>query len=327
MPTPLSRRTMFKVTGAGLLGLGATAALAESGAADPLPRNAAPATVPASSRFDLSQPSSERFRSVSLHETHHAMQGMAYDNVNRRLYIAQIRNGSDGDDLCINELSIEGKPTGHMHVDNAGHGVSIGVEPVGSSSYLWMESNSSEHSDDGRGTALARFKFVNGGSPSSVKKFLTGSKTITCATDPVNKRLLVRRNEGGTMHYSLFTLADAAAGKFTSPLAHFAQPSLGSVTFQGYTVLGDYLYTLDGTGHESQADINSYVTATDMNTGKVIQRSLTKAGKTLLYREPEGMMVYKTVGGNLRLCFGFASRPSMSSSTRYASVYFKDVLI
>ncbi len=321
MPNPLSRRTMLKVTGAGLLGLGAAVAVPGL--------SASAASVPTSKRFDLSQPSAERFRSVSLHETHHAMQGMAYDNVNRRLYIAQIRNGSDGDDLCINQLSIEGKPTGHMHVNNAGHGVSIGVEPVGSSSYIWMESDSSEHSDDGRGTALARFKFVNGGSPSSVKKFLTGSKTITCATDPVNKRLLVRRNEGGSMHYSLFSLADAAAGKFTSPLAHFAQPKLGngSVTFQGYTVLGNYLYTLDGTGHQDPADINSYVTATDMNTGKVVQRSLTRAGKTLLYREPEGMMVYQTVGGNLRLCFGFASRPSMSSSTRYASVYFKDVLI
>lgn len=320
MSNPLSRRAALKVTGAGLLGLGATIAL---------PGSPASASVPASQRFDLSQPSYERFRSVSLHETHHAMQGMAYDNVNKRLYIAQIQNGSDGDDLCINQLTIEGVPTGHMHVSNAGHGVSIGVEAVGASSYIWMECDSDEHSDDGRGTALARFKFVNGGTPSSVQKFLTGSKTITCATDPANNRLLVRRNEGGTMHYSLFSLADAAAGRFSSPLAHFAQPTLGSgsVTFQGYTVLGDYLYTLDGTGHEDAADINSYVTATDMNTGKVVQRSLTKAGKTLFYREPEGMMVYRTVGGNLRLCFGFASRPDMSSSTRYASVYYKDVLI
>ena len=320
MSNPLSRRTVFKATGAGLLGLGAAVVL---------PGSPASASVPASQRFDLSQPSYERFRSVSLQETHHAMQGMAYDNVNRRLYIAQIQNGSDGDDLCINELTIEGVLTGYMHVTNAGHGVSIGVEPVGTSSYIWMESDSDAHSDAGRGTALARFKFVDGGTPSSVRKFLTGSKTITCATDPVNNRLLVRRNESGSMYYSLFSLADAAAGDFSAPLAHFAQPTLGSgsVTFQGYTVLGDYLYTLDGTGHEDAADINSYVTATDMNTGKVVQRSLTKAGETLFYREPEGMMVYKTVDGVLRLCFGFASRPSMSSLSRYASVYYKDVLI
>ncbi|MFF7158628.1 teichoic acid biosynthesis protein C [Streptomyces sp. NPDC008139] len=308
------------MAGTGLLGVGAGVALGESPAS---------ADVPASQRFDLSQPSYERFRGVSLHETHHAMQGMAYDNVNRRLYIAQIQNGSDGDDLCVNQLSISGGLTGHMHVSNAGHGVSIGVEPVGTASYIWMECDSDQHSDAGRGTALARFKFVNGGTPSSVKKFLTGSKTISCATDPVNKRLLVRRSESGGMHYSLFSLADAAAGKFSSPLAHFAQPTLGngSVTFQGYTFLDNYLYTLDGTGHEDPADINSYVTATDMNTGKVVQRSFTAAGKTLFYREPEGMMVYRTVNDNPRLCFGFASRPSMTSSSRYASVYYKYVLI
>jgi hypothetical protein len=313
MSNPLSRRTALKVAGAGLLGLGAGVAL---------PGSSVAAGVPASQRFDLSQPSYERFRSVSLYATHHAMQGMAYDNVNRRLYVAQIQNGSDGDDLCINELTIEGVLTGHMLVGNAGHGVSIGVEPVGASSYIWMEWDSDEHS-------VARFKFVDGGTPSSVRTFLTGSTTISCATDPDNQRLLVRRKENGSMYYSLFPLADAAAGRFSSPLAHFAQPALGSgsVTFQGYTVLGTYLYTLDGTGHEDPADINSYVTAVDMNTGKVVQRSLTKAGKTLFYREPEGMMVYRTVGGNLRLCFGFASRPDMSSLSRYASVYYKDVLI
>lgn len=309
---------MLKVTGAGVLGLGATLAL---------PGAPASASVPASKRFDLKDSSDERFRETLLHETHHAMQGMTYDNVNRHLYIAQIRNGSDGDDLCVNQLSIGGEPTGHMHIDNAGHGVSIGVEPVGSSSYIWMECDSDAHSNGGRGTALARFKFVDGGRP-SVKKFLTGSKTITCATDPIYKRLLVRRIEDGHFTYSLFSLADAAAGKFSDPLARFQQPTLGdgAVTFQGYTVLGSYLYTLDGTGHEDPADINSYVTAIDMNTGKVVQRAITRAGKSLLYREPEGMMVYRTVGDNLRLCFGFASRPSMSSSTRYASVYFKNAL-
>jgi hypothetical protein len=63
--------------------------------------------------------------------------------------------------------------------------------------------------------------------------------------------MLVRRVEAGTIWYSPFELADAAAGRFDAPLAHFPQPVLGdgSVTFQGYTVHGQYLYTLDGTGH------------------------------------------------------------------------------
>lgn len=53
MSNPLSRHTMLQATGAGLLGLSATVALP----------GAAAATVPASKRFDLAQPSEVRFRS------------------------------------------------------------------------------------------------------------------------------------------------------------------------------------------------------------------------------------------------------------------------
>ncbi|WIY01825.1 hypothetical protein QRX60_48790 [Amycolatopsis mongoliensis] len=77
------------------------------------------------------------------------MQGFAFDNVNRRLFVVQARNGTSGDDLCVNQLGFGGEVLGSMHLGHAGHGVSIGVQPVG--------------------TALARFKFVDGGT-SSVKK-------------------------------------------------------------------------------------------------------------------------------------------------------------
>jgi hypothetical protein len=212
-----------------------------------------------------------------------------------------------------------------MHLDGAGHGVSIGVEAVGADSYIWMECDSDGTGDSGRGTALARFKFVNGGTP-SVRKFLAGSKTITCATDPVNDRIVVRRNENGAMYYSLYALADAAAGDFGSPLAHFAQPALGAV-FQGYAIYGQYLYTLDGSGHDDPADIDSYVSRIDMNTGAVVSRALTKAGSTLVYREPEGMAVYRTVAGETRLFLGFASRDTLDGVDRYANLFYKNALV
>ncbi len=160
-------------------------------------------------------------------------------------------------------------------------------------------------------------------------KFLTGSSTISCATDPVNNRLLVRRSESGSMHYSLYGLTDAAAGNFGSPLAHVAQPVLGdgSVTFQGYSVYGQYLYTLDGTGHADAADIDSYVSCVDLNTGAVVSRALTRAGQSLVYREPEGMAVYRTAAGETRLFLGFGSRSSLDNINRYANIFYKDVLI
>lgn len=285
----------------------------------------ASATVPASEYFDITKPSYDLFRNKMLHESHHVMQGFTFDNVNRRLFVVQIRNGSSGDDLCVNQLDFDGNRVGAMHLDGAGHGVSIGVEAVGADSYIWMECDSDGTGDSGRGTALARFKFVNGGTP-SVRKFLTGSKTITCATDPVNDRIVVRRNENGTMHYSLYALADAAAGDFGSPLAHFAQPALGPV-FQGYAIYGQYLYTLDGSGHDDPADIDSYVSRIDMNTGAVVSRALTKAGSTLIYREPEGMAVYRTVAGETRLFLGFASRDSLDGVDRYANLFYKNALV
>lgn len=317
----LSRRTVLRAAG----GVTATAAALSVSSVF---GGVAEATIPSSPYFGLNKPYYDLFRSKLMHESHHAMQGFAFDNVNRRLFVAQIQNGSSGDDLCINQLSFSGNRMGSMHLPGAGHGVSIGVEAVGTSSYLWTECDSHSTGTDGRGTALARFKYVSGATP-SVKKFLTGSRTITCATDPIHKRLAVRRSEGGRMHYSVYNLADAAAGNFGNPLAHFAQPALSEskVTFQGYTIYGQYLYTLDGTGQADAADINSHLTRIDMNTGKVVARVLTDAGKSLIYREPEGMAVYRTSGGQTRLYYGFASRSSLGNINRYANIFYKNVLI
>ncbi|OEV11280.1 teichoic acid biosynthesis protein C [Streptomyces nanshensis] len=318
----LSRRGLLMAGGATILAAGGAGALTVGTAS---------AAVPGSKRFDLSKPAYDVFRKVLLDEKHHALQGMAFDTANRHLFIAQIRDGSPGDDLCINRLDESGKVTGKMHIDSAGHGVSIGVEPSGEDTYIWVECDSSGGGDDGRGTALARFKFADGKAPSGVKKFFTGSKTITCATDPVNKRILVRRKESGKFTYRLydFSSIDVENGTFTDELAKITQPELGDggVTFQGYTVFGSYLYTLDGDGHADQADINSFITTTDLNTGKVVERALTKAGKSLVYREPEGMAINQTADGEVRLCFGFASRTSVGNIDRYANVFHKNVLV
>lgn len=318
----LSRRSLLRAGG----GAAATAALLGTGAL--FAGSARADTLPESQYFDIAQPSHDLFRSKMLHESHHVMQGFAFDNANRRLFIVQAQNGTSGDDLCVNQVSFTGEVLGSMHLDGAGHGVSIGVEAVGTASYIWMECDADGTGTGARGTALARFKFVDGGTP-AVKKFLTGSKTITCATDPVNKRIAVRRSEGGKMYYSVYPLASAAAGDFSTPLAYFPQPALSTtaVTFQGYTIYGQYLYTLDGEGHADSADIDSYVTRIDMITGTVKSRAFTQAGSTLVYREPEGMAVYRTADGETRLFLGFGSRSSLDNINRYANIFYKNVLV
>jgi hypothetical protein len=71
--------------------------------------------------------------------------------------------------------------------------------------------------------------------------------------------------------------------------------------------------------------VNSEVTSVNMNTGAVVQGpTLTKAGSTLSFREPEGLAIYKTVAGEVRLFLGFASG---KAGDRRSNLFYKNVLI
>lgn len=335
-PHDVSRRDLLKagigITGAAALGtaglLGATTLGARSASASTAKAN--PAALPVTDRFYLSKPSYELFRDTLLHQTHHAMQSFAFDNVNRRLFIVQQCNG-DLDDLCINQVAFDGTLEGQMRLADAGHGVSIGVEPGVGTSYIWMECDKKGSGDSARGTALIRFPFVDGGTPSGTKH-LTGSDTITCATDPIYRRLIVRRIEGGSFYYTVYDLAAASRNSFT-PLAHLLQPApwtplpplaTGPV-FQGYTAMGSWLYILDGTGGHPEA-FDSYVSAVSLNTGEVRSRFLTKAGQSINFREPEGLAIYQPIDKGPRLFMGFAGHETNGGPDRYANLYYKDVL-
>lgn len=292
----------------------------------------AQATIPTSQRFDLSKPSYDLFRSKSLHDTT-VQQGFAFDNTNRRLFVAQRRDGSSetSGDLCITQLDFDGNYVGYMHLTSFGHGVSFGAQAVGSSSYLWTEV---EANSNGYGKKLARFKFVSGttlsSSSSSLEKFvpITGATEHTCSIDPVNNRLIVRHNLSDGKHIAVFNLDKATDGDFSSPLANFKHPSLdtASATFQGYAAYGQYIYLLYGNSYDvTGGKVNSDVTTVNMNTGSVVQGPLiTKAGSTLSFREPEGLAIYKTAAGEVRLFLGFASG---DSGDRRSNLFYKNALV
>ncbi|CAI7676527.1 unnamed protein product [Penicillium palitans] len=285
------------------------------------------ATIPTSQRFDLSKPSYDLFRSKSLHDTT-VQQGFAFDNTNRRLFVAQRRDGSSetSGDLCITQLDFNGNYMGYMHLTSFGHGVSFGAQAVGSSSYLWTEV---EANSNGYGKKLARFKFVSGttlsSSSPSLEKFvpITGATEHTCSIDPVNNRLIVRHNLSDGKHIAVFNLDEAMDGVFSSPLANFKHPLLDTVsaTFQGYAAYGQYIYLLYGNSY----DVTGDVTTVNMNTGSVVQGPLiTKAGSTLSFREPEGLAIYKTTAGEVRLFLGFASG---DSGDRRSNLFYKNALV
>jgi hypothetical protein len=312
----LSRRGVFRAgaaVGAGALGSGVLAA------------GTANAALPASPEFDLGASPHHLFGPKILAETHHAMQGFTFDDVNRRLFVIQAENGGSGSDLVINQVSASGAVLGAMTIKRAGHGVSIAAEPVGDVTYIWVECDTHRNDGEGRGTALARVQFKNivRDSIADDAKFFRGSDTITAAVDPVNKRLMVRRKENGSFYLSVWPLSKAREGKSADRLVHVKQPSYDR-TFQGYTFYGQYAYLWYGDGQTDPDNINSTIRTVDLNTGEFTRGpAVTRAGASLTYREPEGMAIHRMDSGELALFFGFASRPSGGGDNRYANLYYK----
>ena len=290
------------------------------------------AAVPNSPRFDLSKPSYDLFRNKPLHDDT-VQQGFAFDNTNRRLFVSQRRNGATAasGDLCITQLDFAGKYLGHMHLTGFGHGVSFGAQADGSATYLWTEVDANKN---GYGQRLARFKFVNGAtvskSSSSLKKYkpVAAATEHTCAVDTVNNRLVVRYHKTDGKHIAVYDLAAATKGDFAAPLADFKQPlpKTKGKNFQGYTAYGRYLYLLWGDSYDASGGVlNSQVASVDMNTGKVVQGPvITRAGSTLKFREPEGMAIYRTDAGQVRLFMGFASG---EPGDRRSNLFYKNATV
>lgn len=316
----LSRRGMLRASGG--LGLAALGLGLATGSAS--------AAVPVSKRFDLTEPSYDLFRGKTLHDDT-VQQSFAFDNVNRRLFVAQRRNGTaeTAGDLCVTQLDFEGNQLGYMYLTGFGHGVSFGAQAVGTSTYLWTEV---EANGNGYGRRLARFKFTNGTTLANTSTALTKFTPVaaatehTCSIDPVSNRLIVRYHQNSAKHIAVYDLAAATNGNFTSPLANFAQPDLGTRKFQGYAAHGSYLYLLTGHSYPETGNVvDSEVTSVNMNTGAIVQGPLiTNAGSTLTFREPEGLAVYKTAGGEIRLFLGFASG---EAGDRRSNLFYKNILI
>lgn len=356
----MNRRQLIKWAG-GMLGtatLGSAATIA-------LTSTTASAAVAASSKFDLTAPSSELLREIGLQDTR-VMQSFSFDNTNKHIYTIGLvqagrqlpgetrqytgtERGAAGD-LAVTRLDLTGAEIGRMYLKGFGHGVAIAAEPSGNSAYLWTETDAVASADsnnvtNGWGSRLARFKFANGAvlttGSSQLTKFspVSGADRTTAAIDPVNGRLAVRYRLNGTFSFALYDLATFKAGTFT-PLATVTQPTGSAYSdFQGFTTLGQYLYMIDGNAYTyandttttpTDPDGNTYITRIDWNTGSVSDRQLTKAAQSLYYREPEGLAIQipdTTNTAACRLVMGFASENSATDTNKMASLYYKSSLI
>ena len=322
----ISRRTALAAGAAGLAlgGIGAQA-LPAHGAAD---RRWNRDRV----QFDLGAPAKEQFRHKPMKYSTRIIQSIAFDCANGHLFIVQsVGDGGTRTDLCINRLDLHGNLTGAMEIKHAGHGSAIGCEPVGKDTYLWTEANATGDSTDDRGTAIARFKFVDGGTPDP-RLFLDDGKAKTPVIDPVFHRLLVRSHETDGFFYTVYDLSDAKRGDYSRPLVQRVASEESGTTLQSWALLGRYVYTSDGNAQQDPGrngeNLNSYLNAIDLRTESgFVQRETTIAGADLIYREPEGLAVYVTPWGEQRLYQAYADRDMYDDSPDYASLYYTNKLI
>ncbi|KAL6850620.1 hypothetical protein ACO1O0_007744 [Amphichorda felina] len=292
----------------------------------------AAAQIPESPRFQLTAPSHDLFRHKKLADKP-VQQSFTFDNVNKRLFVVQRRDNSDmkAGHLAISQLDFKGNLIASMDVLSAGHGVNIGAEPVGKDTYLWTEIDAAA---SGYGTALTRFKFVDGGKIDSADKTLERIKPIadmdrgTCTIDPVYKRFITRYQRDGKQNVAVFDLDDVKERNFTNPLVDWPVPDMKGITdvFQGYAAFGSYIYFLLGESYDASGGVlNSQVLSLDLNTGKIVQGPvMTRAGESLVFREPEGMAIYKTDAGEPRLFLGFASGVA---GDRRCNLFYKNELL
>lgn len=344
----VSRRGLLRTAGGLAAGVALGGAIGRHGYAVPAAEGdfGSTASLALSQRIDLTDDSTELIREKALQNVT-VLQSFAIDNVNKRIYTVQVIQGGlqlpgetapvSGDvrasrgDLCVTQLDLAGNRLGYMYLKGFGHGVQIGVEPSGTAAYLWTETDSV----NARGTAIARFKFSNGqvltNTSSALEKHVPvpGSTNNTCTIDPTTNRLIVRYFVSGHPMYRVYELSDVRARNYT-PLVEVPEPYIvgNEQPFQGYAAIGRFLYLLEGSNYGSPGSVypdgNTHITCVDLNTGALVDRQLTRAGKTLSYREPEGMGVHLPTlsdPSTARLCFGFASG---ASGARRASIFYKD---
>lgn len=289
-------------------------------------------------RFDVAAVSSmfldqKRVRDATV------MQSFAFDDVNRVLYVAQVVQGgrqltgesapvSGADrlargDVCISRVGYDGRLLSWMYLRRFGHPIAIGVEPVGSDSYLWLGTASALKTADNIGypTRVGRVRFVPGGVvdyPSKqieVHYPIKGTTEVSVSVDARNRTLLVRDRVSGALQYDLYGL-DAFRARDYRPLVSRPETGLADV-FQGHAHFFDQVYRLEGRSG-GVATSPTTVSCFDLPTGRVVQRSRTDAGSGLTFREPEGIAVQLDPR---RLHVGFANGPV---GARTASLYFTD---
>ncbi|MFE0649317.1 hypothetical protein ACFVZH_12085 [Streptomyces sp. NPDC059534] len=256
---------------------------------------------------------------VQLASQNSVGQSFFWEVVGRHWYVCQRDvTTADQERILVTRLSEDGDVVDSMHVERAGHGANIGVERTGNAVFLWTDAMPKGH----WASALARIPYVPGGTvnasdasaPASVVTFHRPRPSesvyrVSATIDPTRRELVYRwqsndkSSDAGVGGIDRYDLDAVAAGTYT-PLATLPFTASGR-TLQGYTSLGDHVYTLYGV-----PEGESRVTCTRWDTGAVVQDVPLTAFPTVSDREPEGLCVYESAGAPANLAFGIAGGAS-----------------
>lgn len=294
--------------------------------------------------FDLHTPSGALLTERPLTEPT-VMQSFAVDNVNRRLFAAQLVGAGrmfDGEakprtatdrakagDLCITELTVDGQAVSAMYLLGFGHAEQIGVEPDGPASLLWTEVNSSAINGLGWGRQIARFQYRAGavirpGDPGlRIVDPVPGVVRIAIAVDAIHRQATLRFRLNNEVRFIRTDLDVLLRGEALDLDASIADPRIGYPA-QGFATYGSFLYVMEGgieDGTPGDLIGTSYISRTEWDTGRTRELTLVTDGSGVPNREPEGLALYQPNPNDpsqVWLCLGVGSG---EFGGRLASIY------
>ncbi len=327
-----SRRAFLGATGGLSLAAG-NGLLGGVGRAAAAPGRAA--ALPSVGSWNLTAGSLPFLENKLTADTHHTMQSFCFDPNNQHLFTVSEPNGGTTGELAVTRLSYVGAVTGHMRLGRLGHGVSMGAERSGTTTFLWTEYDYDAATDRGRG--VQRFAFVDGAT--SPRPTYAGNPTaddggvnVTPSVDHWNRLLGLKYMVGTSSRFRVYDLDRASAGDFSQVLLQVTQPALPG-TFQGWTLFGSYAYLLCGTayGDKNPKPGNTTLSKLNLTTGVFEQSAGSNAFGSMTSREPEGMAGYVKADGEHRLYFGFVGHSGAVSASqpdgidRPISIAYKNV--
>jgi hypothetical protein len=251
---------------------------------------------------------------VTLHDPSPA-QDAVYDSVHHFWIVAQCSYPGAAGEITLNKVSPTGALLGYMKLKGAwGHGLSIGVEPVGATTYIWTEAVGKPEPALGAGanpgvygTRIARFAWVSGRSiyatSSGVSIYAGNQPAETPSVDAARNLIAIHYWSSGTFRFVVYSLAAFKAHSYV-PLSHGIDPPYAA-TSQGWSLVSGHAFVrLEGDAYGPTNPTGNTALTTLSMTGKVLERHAVTAMPGLTYREPEGVTQVGFV-----VCLGFATEP------------------